>query len=157
LHKSLDGRLSLICSEYYINMGAVMDRPESRMFRPFARWIVTHRAIVIALVALITVFLASRFGSLQVDANPNLFAPPEHPYVNTTNALEELFGGRNLTVIGIVPKHGDIYQPVVLAKIKRIQDELELTPHAVRHNILSLAARKVKQVTGGAAGMEVRP
>jgi hypothetical protein len=37
----------------------------------------------------------------------------------------------------------------VLAKIKRIQDQLELLPHAVRHNILSLAARKVKEVKGG--------
>ena len=60
-------------------------------------------------------------------------------------------------MIGIVPKQGDIYQPQVLAKIKQIQDELELLPHAVRHNILSLAARKVKQVRGGPEGMEVRP
>jgi predicted RND superfamily exporter protein len=77
--------------------------------------------------------------------------------VETTNQLEELFGGRNLTVIGIVPKHGDIYQPKVLDKIKRIQDQVELLPTAVRHNILSLAARKVKVVKGGADGMEVRP
>src|SRR5919198_2153100 len=134
-----------------------MDRPESRVFRPFARWIVTHRFIVVTVVLLITAFLASRFGKLQIDANPNLFAPPEHPYVKTTNTLEELFGGRNLTVIGVVPRRGDIYQPAVLAKIKRIQEELELAPQAVRHNILSLAAHKVKQVKGGAEGMEVRP
>jgi hypothetical protein len=134
-----------------------MDQPASRVFRQFARWIVTHRVTVVAVVLLVTAFLASRFGTLQIDANPNLFAPPEHPYVKTTNQLETLFGGRNLTVIGIVPKHGDIYQPAVLAKIKRIQDELELSPTAVRHNILSLAARKVKQVKGGPEGMEVRP
>src|SRR5919198_954803 len=134
-----------------------MDRPESRVFRPFARWIVTHRLTVVTVILLITAFLASRFGTLQIDANPNLFAPPAHPYVKTTNQIEELFGGRNLTVIGVVPKHGDIYQPAVLATIKRIQDELELIPHAVRHNILSLAAHKVKQVKGGTEGMEVRP
>jgi predicted RND superfamily exporter protein len=134
-----------------------MDRPASRVFRPFAQWIVTHRLTVVSVVLVVTAFLASRFGTLQIDANPNLFAPPEHPYVKTTNQLETLFGGRNLTVIGIVPKHGDIYQPAVLAKIKRIQDELELSPNAVRHNILSLAARKVKQVKGGPEGMEVRP
>jgi predicted RND superfamily exporter protein len=106
---------------------------------------------------LITAFLASRLGSLQVDSNPDLWAPQQHAYVETTNQLEELFGGRNLTVIGVAPRTGDIYQPAVLAKIKRIQDALELVPHAVRHNILSLAARKVKQVKGGPDGMEVRP
>jgi predicted RND superfamily exporter protein len=134
-----------------------MDRPESRIFRPYARWIIAHRFAVAIGILLITVFLASRLGSLEVDSNPDLWAPQQHAYVETTNQLEELFGGRNLTVIGVLPKQGDIYQPAVLAKIKRIQDELELVPHAVRHNILSLAARKVKQVKGGADGMEVRP
>src|ERR687888_1751817 len=134
-----------------------MDRPESRVFRPFARWIVTHRFIVVTVILLITAFLASRFGTLQIDANPNLFAPPAHPYVKTTNQIEELFGGRNLTVIGVVPKQGDIYQPAVLARIRRLQDSLELLPNAVRHNVLSLASRKVKLVKGGPDGMEVTP
>ena len=134
-----------------------MDRQDSRVFRPYARWIVTHRLVVVTAILLVTGFLASRLGSLQVDSNPDLWAPQNHPYVETTNQLEELFGGRNLTVIGVVPKQGDVYQPKVLEKIKRIQDQLELVPHAVRHNILSLAARKVKEVRGGADGMEVRP
>jgi predicted RND superfamily exporter protein len=133
-----------------------MDRPDSRVFRPYARWIVAHRVLVVAGILLVTGFLASRLGSLQVDSNPDLWAPQQHAYVETTNQLEELFGGRNLTVIGVVPKQGDIYQPKVLATIKRLQDEIELLPHAVRHNILSLAARKVKQVKGGPDGMEVR-
>ena len=134
-----------------------MERPVSRVFRPYARWIVAHQYTVVIAILLITTFLASRLGSLQVDSNPDLWAPQQHAYVETTNQLEELFGGRNLTVIGVVPKTGDIYQPKVLEKITRIQDELELVPHAVRHNILSLAARKVKQVKGGPDGMEVRP
>ena len=133
-----------------------MDRPESRVFRPYARWIIAHRVLVVAGILLVTGFLASRLGSLQVDSNPDLWAPQQHAYVETTNQLEALFGGRNLTVIGVVPKQGDIYQPKVLATIKRLQDEIELLPHAVRHNILSVAARKVKQVKGGPDGMEVR-
>ena len=133
-----------------------MDRPASRVFRPYARWIVAHRLLVVTAIVLVTGFLTSRLGSLQVDSNPDLWAPQTHAYVETTNQLEELFGGRNLTVIGVVPRQGDIYQPKVLATIKRLQDEIELLPHAVRHNILSLAARKVKQVKGGPDGMEVR-
>jgi len=134
-----------------------MERPVSRVFRPYARWIVAHRLVVVAAILVVTGLFVSRLGRLQVDSNPDLWAPQNHPYVETTNQLEELFGGRNLTVIGVVPKTGDIYQPKVLAKIKRIQDQLELLPHAVRHNILSLAARKVKEVKGGPEGMEVRP
>jgi predicted RND superfamily exporter protein len=128
----------------------------SRFFRPYALWVIRHRLVVIGLILAITAGLASRLGSLQVDSNPNLWAPQQHPYVETTNLLEEVFGGRNLTVIGVVPKSGDVYQPAVLEKIKRLQDRIELLPHAVRHNVQSLAARKVKRVTGTADGMDVR-
>ncbi len=134
-----------------------MEPARSTVFRPYARWIIAHRALVVGLVLAATGVLASRLGTLQIDSNPHLWAPQRHPYVETTNLLDEIFGGRNLTVIGVVPKHGDVYQPAVLEKIKRLQDQIELLPHAVRHNVLSLAARKVKQVTGGPDGMEVRP
>ena len=134
-----------------------MEPRDSRVFRPYARWIIAHRVTVAIGILLMTAFFASRLGSLVVDSNPDLWAPQQHAYVETTNLLEDLFGGRNLTVIGVVPKQGDIYQPKILEKIKRIQDGLELVPHAVRHNILSVAARKVKQVTGGADGMAARP
>jgi predicted RND superfamily exporter protein len=134
-----------------------MELEKSRLFRPYARWIISHRLVVTIGVLAVTAFLITRLGSLQIDSNPQLWAPQKHPYVETTNRLEQIFGGRNFTVIGIVPKQGDIYQPHVLAKVKRIQSALELSPHAVRHNILSFAARKVKHVRGGPEGMEVRP
>src|SRR5688572_3376650 len=133
-----------------------MDTPRSTLFRPYAQWVITHRVVVVGVILAITGFLASRLGTLQIDSNPNLWAPQQHPYVETTNLLEEVFGGRNLTVIGVVPKSGDVYQPAVLEKIKRLQEQIELSPHAVRHNVLSLAARKVKRVTGTPDGMEVR-
>jgi len=134
-----------------------MQNRESRFFRIWAEWVVSHRALVALVIIGMTAFLASRLGKLQVDSNPDLWAPQKHPYVQTTNLLDQVFGGRNYTVIGIVPKQGDIYQPGVLAKVKRIQEALELSPHAVRHNVLSFAARKVKEVKGGPDGMEVRP
>jgi predicted RND superfamily exporter protein len=133
-----------------------MASSRSDVFRNYARWVTTHRAAVSLAILLVTFFLGSRLGTLQVDSNPNLFAPQDHPYVQTTNLLEEVFGGRNYTVIGVVPRTGDIYQPHVLAKIKRIQDQVELLPHAVRHNVLSLAAKKAKHIRGGPEGMEVR-
>lgn len=132
-----------------------METP-SRFFRPYAEWIIRHRLVVIGTILAVTALLASRLGSLQIDSNPNLWAPQQHAYVETTNLLEEIFGGRNVTVIGVTPKQGDIYQPAVLEKIKRLQEQIELLPHAVKHNVQSIAARKVKRVTGTEDGMEVR-
>jgi predicted RND superfamily exporter protein len=134
-----------------------MSPSESRWFRAYARWITAHRRTVVLAILAVTIFLGTRIGHLQIDSNPNLWAPQTHPYVETTNLVEEIFGGRNLVVIGIAPKAGDVYQPAVLEKIARLQTALESVPHAVRHNILSLAARKVKSITGTAEGMEARP
>jgi predicted RND superfamily exporter protein len=134
-----------------------LETARSRVFLPFAQWIIAHRKLVIFGVLATTGVLASNLGRLEVDSNPKLWAPQRHPYVLTTDVLDSVFGGRNLTVIGVVPKRGDIYQPAVLAKIRRLQDSLELLPNAIRHNVLSLAARKVKLVKGGADGMEVTP
>lgn len=129
---------------------------ESSVFRRYARWLIAHRGLVGLAILGVTVFLVSRIGILQFDSNVELFAPQTHPYVVTTHLMEQVFGGKYVVVIGITPKQGDVYQPEVLAKIKRIQDGLEQLPEAVRHNILSLAARKVKTIKGGAEGMEVR-
>jgi hypothetical protein len=129
---------------------------KSRFFRAYAQFITSHRLVVVLLIMGMTAFLITRIGSLKLDTDPDLWAPQAHPYVQTTNLLEKTFGGRNVMIIGVVPKQGDIYQPAVLAKIQQIQNGVENVPYAVRHNILSLAARKVKQIKGAPQGMEVR-
>ena len=134
-----------------------MEISKSRFLRPYVQWIISQRLLVVIVILGITTFLISRMGHLQMDSNPDLWAPQKHVYVETTNLLDNIFGGRNYTVIGIVPKQGDVYQPQVLAKIKRIQEAIEQSSHAVRHNVLSLAARKVKSIKGVPEGMEVRP
>ena len=129
----------------------------SRIFRAYAHWILSYRWAVLVATLLLTAFWVTRMGSLQLDNNPQEWAPQKHPYVTTTNLLEEVFGGKNIVIIGITPKQGDIYQPQILAKIARLQKKIEEIPHAVRHNILSIAAHKVKAIKGGTEGMEVRP
>ena len=77
------------------------------MYRPFATWVVTHRVAVIVAVLAITAFLFTRIGSLQLDSNPDSWAPQKHEYVATTKLLKEVFGGTNVVVIGITPKEAD--------------------------------------------------
>ena len=129
----------------------------SNIFGSYARWIIAHRRAVLIATLALTAFWVTRVGHLQLDTDPQLWAPQKHPYVVTTNLLEQVFGGKNVITIGVVPRRGDIYQPEVLAKIQRIQAKIEQIPHAVRHNIVSFAARKVKVIKGSAEGMEVRP
>jgi predicted RND superfamily exporter protein len=126
-------------------------------FRRYAAFIVHRRAYVFGFIAILTVLLCSRLMSLQVDMDQDTWIPQSHPYVQTTKALEQVFGGRNFMLIGIVPKQGDIYQPSVLAKVQRIQEAIENLPEALRQNVMSIAAKKVKDIKASDAGLAVKP
>ena len=127
------------------------------LYRRYATFIVRHRRAVALVLAVITVALCSRLMSLKVDMDQDTWIPQSHPYVQATKAMEKVFGGRNYTLIGIVPKHGDIYQPAILAKVQRIQEGVENLPEAVRQNVMSLAARKVKDIKANDTGLVVKP
>lgn len=127
------------------------------VLRRYAEWILRRRVAVIVAALGISLFLAARVASLKLDMDPDLWTPQDHPYTQATKTLEQVFGGRNFVVIGVIPRTGDVYNPAVLAKIQRIQTGIERIPEAVRRNILSLAARKVKDIRGTPEGMDVRP
>jgi predicted RND superfamily exporter protein len=132
-----------------------MDRKQP-LFERYARFITANRIAIILVILCVTAFLGTRLGALKVDTDPDIWAPQAHPYVKATKEIERVFGGRNVVVIGIAPKDGNVYRHEVLAKVQRIQRAVEQLPQAVRHNITSLAARKVKSIDASADGMEVR-
>jgi len=126
------------------------------MFHRYITTIVRHRLIVIVAALVVSVFFATRIGSLRVIVDPNDNLPQEHPYVIATNEIERIFGGRNLAVIGVESVTGNIFQPAILAKLVRITDGILEIPGVVRSNVISLAARKAKDIAGTEEGMTVR-
>ena len=127
------------------------------MLRTFIEQVVRFRWLACLVIVLNTAFLASQIRHLAVDMDPDIWSPQSHPFVQATKRLEVVFGGRNITVIGIVPRQGDIYQASVLRKISAIQQGIEQIPNAVRHNVISIAAKKVKSIKGTADALEARP
>jgi uncharacterized protein len=128
----------------------------ARLVQRYAETVVRRRVLIVALLLALTGGLASRIGTLKLDNDPDLWAPQDHPFIKTTHELQHLFGGRNITVIGLLPKEGDVYRPAILAKIRSIQDGIENLPEAVKSNVLSLAAKRVKAIEGNEDGMVVR-
>lgn len=125
----------------------------SRYIELVLRW----RWVVIAAVVITTILLAGQLGKLAVDMDPDIWAPQRHSYVVTTKKLENAFDGTNIIVVGIAPKQGDIYDPKILEKVRHVQTGIERLPHSIRHNIVSLAARKVKDIRGTSDGMDAKP
>lgn len=123
--------------------------------RRYIEFIVRHRWIVLVLVLIATVFLHFRGQSLTVIIDPNNIVPRSHPFVATTLKVEEVFGSRYVSVIGITPKDGDVFNPAVLAKVQSITAKLRETPRVVKANLLSVSARRAKDIRGTEEGMQV--
>lgn len=110
---------------------------------------------ILAGTILVTGLLGAQIRLLKFSNDPDIWAPQDHPYVQATKVLEEVFGGRNIFVIGIRPDGEDIYSPTVLEKIKRLQRAIAALPTAIPNNVVSLAARKTKLIVGTPGGMDV--
>ncbi|MBA2252142.1 MAG: RND family transporter [Nitrospirales bacterium] len=126
------------------------------MFHRYITFIVRYRLVVIVAALVVSVFFATRIGNLRVIVDPNDNLPQEHPYVIATNEIDRIFGGRNLVVVGVESVTGDIFQPPILAKLARITDGVLEIPGVIRSNVMSLASRKAKDITGTEDGMTVR-
>jgi uncharacterized protein len=130
---------------------------EGFQMRGYVGWVLRYRWLVIALTIVITAVAVSQARNLRVIIDPNTMLPQSHPYVSTTLKVEEVFGSKYIVVIGITPKSGDIYQAEVLSKVQRITNALLQTPGVIKENMLSLAARRAKDIEGTAEGMVVKP
>ena len=94
----------------------------------YARWIVQHRWWVIAVMLTVSAVLGTFGAGLKVIIDPATLAPQGHPYIQATNRVDAKFGSKYLMLIGVTPKTGDVFQPAVLERVKRMTDKLAETP-----------------------------
>lgn len=125
--------------------------------KKYIEWILRHRIAVIAVILIITAVAVSQARHLRIIIDPNTMLPQSHTYVTTNTKVEQIFGSKYVVVIGITPKQGDIYQTAVLEKVQHITAALLQTPGVVKENLLSLSARRAKNIAGSADGLEVKP
>ncbi|MEJ8850877.1 efflux RND transporter permease subunit [Variovorax rhizosphaerae] len=99
--------------------------------------------IVCALVTLVLGFVATT--KLSLNASFEKMMPSSHPYIqNYLDNRTELRGLGNSLRIVVESTNGDIYEPKYLEALKRIQDELFLTPGVDRAWMKSLWAPGVR-------------
>ncbi len=125
------------------------------LLRRFLMTVIRGRLAVVGIISIITGVLGWQASGLVLDNNRELWLPRGNPYVETTRVIHEVFGGRNIVVIGVHPKNGDIYQPAVLEKLDRMHRAIVRIPEAVDRNVISLTARKAKAIKGDEEGMNV--
>ncbi|MBL0038702.1 MAG: hypothetical protein IPP36_09035 [Nitrosomonadales bacterium] len=122
----------------------------------YIEWILRYRFVVIALTLIVTIAAVIQAKNLNIIIDPNTMLPQSHPYVTTSNLVEKVFGSKYVVMVGVTPKEGDIYQPMILEKIQRMTAAFLQTPGVVKENLLSLSSKRAKNIAGTAEGLEVK-
>ncbi|MFK0087322.1 RND family transporter [Pseudomonas sp. NPDC090755] len=125
------------------------------------RLIFNNRALVIVLCTLVTLLLAAAASRLVLNASFEKTIPQSQPYIkHYLEHRNELRGLGNAIRVVVENPTGDIFDPKYLETLKRINDELFLTPGVDRAWVKSLWTPSVRwnEVTeDGFAGGPVMP
>jgi uncharacterized protein len=133
-------------------------RPENsaRLLR-FVEFCLRHRVWMAAIIAAVTAIMAISAVRVEIKTVFDDLLPGGHPYVKVHEKFKQNFGGSNLVSIMLEVKDGDIFRPAVLGKIQKVTRDLQYVQGANQFQIISLAARKAKEVRASTEGIDVRP
>src|SRR5262249_11433392 len=110
-----------------------------RVLDRYVRWLVRHPWLVLAVVAVATVFVASGMRQLRSDFSVEASLPTGHPFVRIDQVIRKEFGGRRTLLVGIEPRTGDVWQPGVLAVVHDFTMAALRLPDVMAQNVVSLA------------------
>jgi len=110
------------------------------------RLVFNHRAVVLALCALVTVLLGMLAATkLTLNASFEKMIPRGHPYIRAyLEHRDDLRGLGNSLRIVVENARGDVFEPAYVDALKKIHDEVFLTPGVDRAWVKSLWAPAVR-------------
>ncbi|MDR0403461.1 MAG: RND family transporter, partial [Treponema sp.] len=90
------------------------------------RKILKYPWLVIAVIALITVFFAFRLPRAEIDNNNFRFVPEDDPALKTSEKIDDIFGSSLFILVGLERPYGTVFEKDFLARVreytKRIRD-----------------------------------
>ncbi|MGQ0622952.1 MAG: efflux RND transporter permease subunit [Panacagrimonas sp.] len=121
-----------------------------------------NRKLTLAVVGLLTVFMAYHAAHLKLDAGFEKQLPIGHPYIEIFKKYQKDFGGANTILFALMQKEGkgDIYQADYLATLKSLTQQVFFTQGFDRARVSSLFTpdvRYLETVEGGFKGGNVIP
>jgi predicted RND superfamily exporter protein len=122
----------------------------------YVEGVLRYRLLTIVLTLLVSGVLGLQIRNLRVVVDQNATLPQQHPYVAATREAERVFRLKHQVLIGITARAGDVLTPHLLEKVQRITASLADLPGVEKGSVFSLA-RRAKNVTGTADGLEVLP
>ena len=118
---------------------------------------IAHRRSVIAILALLTLFMLSQALRVEVRAHLEDLIPGSHPYVKVHERFKRDFGGSNAVTIMLERDQGDIFDRTTLGKIRKVTQDLRLVKAVNEFQITSIASKKLKTIRSSTDGIETTP
>lgn len=111
------------------------------------RLIFNNRAIILVLLAVVTLFLGYNATKIQPDASFERMIPLEHPYIkNMMDHRKDLENLGNFVRIAVEAKDGDIFSKEYMETLKQITDEVFYLSGVDRSGLKSLWTSNVRWV-----------
>ncbi len=118
----------------------------SALIARWAGWVVKHARLVIGCVLVVTAGLGSELRHLRLDVRLGDQVPRDHPYTKIDERLSTRLGSGKTVVLAVAARHGDVFSPAVLGKLKRLTDALGRMPGVIPTTVMSLASPRAKLV-----------
>ena len=93
------------------------------------RKIYTYPWLVVAVIAIITVFFGFQLPHAQLDNNNLRFVPMDDPALETSRWIDEMFGSSFFILIGLQRPYGTVFDREFLDRIQAYSAEVENMPY----------------------------
>jgi len=117
------------------------------MTRKIASWILTHRVLVMGIIAVLTLFFVWEMRKVEVKTIFQDLLPESHPYIKVHKRYEAQLGDPLKVFLMLQVTEGDIYNYETLKKVKEITDSLDAIQGVNHNQVYSIGSRKIKKIT----------
>ncbi len=111
-----------------------------------AEKIIDLRWPILIIIALFTVFMGYETYRLNIQTLFRDLIPHNHPFVINHLKYQKQFGGANQVTVQIKVSNGTIFNIQTLKKIWDLNEDCQFLPCVDKYKVISLAAKKVKNV-----------
>lgn len=119
------------------------------MLKPLYGWVVRFPKITLAVIALITLALASQLTKLRWETDARVYLPKGHAAILYDERVDEVFGVKDSIIVGIVNEQEGIFNPTTLARIARLTEKIAALEGVVAQRTLDVASLSTAQVFVG--------
>jgi len=119
--------------------------------------VIKYRWPIIVLTAIFTLLMAYQAYYIDIKTFFPDLIPHNHPFVINALRYQKSFGGANQITIQLRASNGTIFNNKTLQKLWDLQEDCQFLPCVDKYKVISLAAKKIRNIRVTDWGIEAQP